>query len=342
MKKIKFYNLALLLCAILIASCSSRSSNLGVEGLTIEVSDTFVYDQTTVEFKVINGGGDDVTDNATIFVDGVDIEGDSYLFSGIGARTITAETTLDQADPVIVEVIEPSFTTKMLIEDYTGAWCAWCPVVTKGIIDAHAVPVKGDNIIAVAVHNGDSMEFSLESQMRSQFGVTEFPTATLNRTPTFWIRNNVTLNMDIPQALAFLDPVQPVGLAINSSVNGDNVTADVKVGFDLNQENLKLVVFLLENGHVEEQLDNTPYFGGPGLVPNFVHNEVLRKSFTDVFGDVIPEEEQLGGNEYEISLSVNQPGVNTSDWEIVAFVVDQAGEVVNVQKAKVGTNQDFD
>ncbi|WP_438962461.1 Omp28-related outer membrane protein [Nonlabens sp.] len=342
MKTNYFFKIAALLLVVSTLSCSSRSSNIGVEGLTIEVSDNVIYDQSTVEFKVVNGGGDDVTDNATIFVDGVDIEGDSYLFTGIGARTITAETTLDQADPVIVEVIEPSYTTKMLIEDYTGAWCAWCPVVTKGIIDAHAVPVKGDHVIAVAIHNGDSMEFSLESQMRSQFDVTEFPTATLNRTPTFWIKNNVTLNMDIPQALAFLDPVQPVGLAINSSVNGDNVTADVKVGFDLNQEDLKLVVFLLENGHVEEQLDNTSYFGGPGLVPDFVHNEILRKSFTDVFGDVIPEQEQRAGNVYEVSLSVNEPGVNTTDWDIVAFVVDQAGEVVNVQKAKVGTDQDFD
>ncbi|GAK95398.1 hypothetical protein JCM19294_2180 [Nonlabens tegetincola] len=33
---------------------------------------------------------------------------------------------------------------------------------------------------------------------------------------------------------------------------------------------------------------------------------------------------------------------NQNDMEIVAFVVDASGKVVNAQKAQVGTNVDFD
>lgn len=344
MKTAHVFKLLSLILLVVVASCSSNSSNLVPQGagISIEASDNFVYDNTTVNFTVRNGAGSDVTSNAAIAVDGVVITGNSFLFSGLGTSNISATLGAETTEVITVDVIEPSFTTKMLIEDYTGAWCAWCPVVTKGIIDAHAVPVQGDKVIAVAVHNGDIMEFSLESQMRAEFGVVEFPTATLNRTSTFWRRDNVALTMDIPQALNFLTSTKPVGIAINSSVSGSNVIANVKVGFDLNQQDLKLVVFLLENGFIGEQLDNTPFFGGPGFVPDFEHNEILRRSFTDVFGDAIPADQQLGGTEYAVSLSVTAPGVNTSNWDIVAFVVDAAGEVVNVQKATVGTNQDFD
>ncbi len=237
-----------------------------------------------------------------------------------------------------MNVINPSYSTKALIEDYTGAWCGWCPRISQGIIDVHNMS-GGEDVIAVAVHNGDAMAFPLETQMRSQFGVTGFPTGILNRDARWASVSGDAMNIGQPMQL--LNRVTPVGLAINSSVSGSTVNATVKVGFDLDQIGMKLVVVLLENGVVAAQTNYTSNFGGGSSIPNFVHNDILRASFTDIFGDAIPADQQVGGGVYSVDLSASA-SANSTDWDVVAFVVDATGEVVNVQKAAVGTNKDFD
>lgn len=345
MKTANFFKMIMLFLAIGITSCTSESTDDGGNGggsgsgsLTIEVDKSRVYDNTLVNFIVTDASGANVTSQATISIDGTPITGSSALMSGVGVKDASAALATDVSNTIQIEVITPSFTTKALIEDYTGAWCGWCPRISQGIIDVHN-SANGENVIAVAVHNGDSMAFPLESQMRSQFGVTGFPTGILNRAATW---SSVSGNaMNINQPLQLLNTSQEVGLAINSSTSGGTITADVKVGFDLDQSGLELVVFLLENGVIAPQTNYTSNFGGGSTISNFEHNDILRASFTDVFGDAIPAADQVGGGEYSVSFSTTS-SLTASNGDIVAFVVDASGEVVNVQKAAVGENKDFD
>lgn len=347
MKTANFLKMMMLFLAIGITSCSTNSTDDGggngggggTNGVTIESDKSRVYDNTLVNFTVRDAAGADITSTAVITVDGTAISGNFALLSGLGTKSVQATVGTDTSNTISVEVINPSYTTKALIEDYTGAWCGWCPRISQGIIDVHN-STNGDNVIAVAIHNGDSMAFPLEGQMRSQFGVTGFPTGILNRDARWASVSGDAMN--IQQPLQLLNTVQEVGLAIDSSVSGSTVNATVKVGFDFDQSGLKLVVFLLQNGVVASQTNYTSNFGGGSSIPNFVHNDILEASFTDVFGDAIPAAEQVGGGVYSTSLSATASGVNSSDWDVVAFVVDASGEVVNVQKAAVGSNVDFD
>lgn len=347
MKTAYIFKMMMLFLAIGVMSCTTESTDdggnggggSGTNGFTIEASKSRVYDNTLVNFTVRDGSGSNVTSTAVISVDGTPISGAAALMSGLGTKDVNATVGTDVTNTIQVEVIEPSYTTKALIEDYTGAWCGWCPRISQGIIDVHN-QTNGENVIAVAIHNGDSMAFPQEGAMRSQFGVNGFPTGILNRAANWQAVSGDAMNINQPMQL--LNTVQEVGLAINSSVSGGTVTADVKVGFDFDQTGLKLVVFLLENGVIANQTNYTSNFGGGSNLPNFEHNDILRASFTDVFGDAIPATEQVAGNEYSVSLTASSSGVNTSDWDVVAFVVDAAGEVVNVQKAAVGQNKDFD
>ncbi|MGJ8683515.1 MAG: Omp28-related outer membrane protein [Nonlabens sp.] len=348
MKTANFLKIMMLFLAIGVASCSSNSTDDGTgggsggggtTGLTIESDKSQVYTNTLVNFTVRDASGAVVTSTAVITVDGTPIAGSSALLSGVGVKNAVATVGTETSNTLAVEVIAPSFTTKALIEDYTGAWCGWCPRISQGIIDVHNSS-NGDDVIAVAVHNGDSMAFPLEGQMRSQFGVNGFPTGILNRADRWSSVSGDAMN--IQQPLQLLNAVKPVGLAINSSVSGSTVNATVKVGFDIEQSNLKLVAVLLQNGVVASQTNYTSNFGGGSSLPNFVHNDILKAAFTDIFGDAIPAAEQVGGGVYSVDLSATSSGVNSSDWDIVAFVVNASGEVVNVQKASVGSNKDFD
>jgi hypothetical protein len=350
MKKFNLFKTLVLFLSIGIASCSSNSTDDsagsgtgGVAGngaLVLTVDKTRVYDNSVVNFIVRDVSGANVTSTATITVSGQATSGGVVLLAGVGTKTATATLGTQTSNSLTVEVIPIRFTTKMLIEDYTGTWCVWCPRMSKSIQDLHAGQ-DGDRMIAVAVHNGSSFAFPLEAQMRSRFGINSFPTGILNRDSEWSPSTSHAMNLSQPRAL--LNGFRPVGLAINSSVSGSLVNALVKVGFDFDQTGTKLVAVLLENGRIANQANFTNNYGGGNPLVGFVHNEILRANFTDIFGDVIPDTAAVGGGEYTVNLSVAIPsGVNTANMEVVAFVLNSANKVINVQRAAVGVNQGFD
>src|SRR5690606_3637158 len=140
-----------------------------------------------------------------------------------------------------------------------------------------------------------------------------------------------------------------------------NLNINVKVGFGTgNITNAKLVVNLIEeelfhaqaNAYYGSTFPNCPFNQGPynqNPIPNFPQKHVLLKSYTDIFGDNIPTNEVAEGNVWTRELNVNLPSnvTNAQNLYIVAFVVGNGDEiktraVLNVQRAKVGTTQDFD
>lgn len=345
MKTANFFKMMVLFLAIGVTSCTSESTDDGGGGgngngsLTVTADKTRVYDGTLVNFTVTDAGGSNVTSQSVITVDGTPITGASTFVSGVGSKDVQAEFSGETSNTLQIDVITPSFSTKALVEQYTGTWCPWCPRISKGIEDVQS-GANGNRFISVAIHNGDAMAFPLESQMRNAFNVGGFPTGILNRNGEW---NAVSGNdMNVNQIPPLLAVVRPVGLAIDSSVSGSTVNATVKVGFDLDASGMELVAYLLQNGVNDTQSNNTIHYGGPGVIQNYTHDDILVAGFTDIFGDAIPADQQVGGGEYSVSLTASASGVNTSDWDIVAFVMDSSGKVINVQRAAVGENKDFD
>jgi hypothetical protein len=70
---------------------------------------------------------------------------------------------------------------------------------------------------------------------------------------------------------------------------------------------------------------------------------VLRANLSDLFGDVIPMENQAARKVFSSSYTYDATGVaDIPAMEIVAILVDAAGRVINVQKALAGTFKAFD
>ncbi len=104
------------------------------------------------------------------------------------------------------------------------------------------------------------------------------------------------------------------------------------------------MVFLLENGISANQANYTNFYGGVDPIPNFIHDHVLRYSFTNVMGDAVPAGQAAAGNSYRLKYDYELPTNVIGDptqVEIVAMILDSNGDLINVNVTKAGEWTDF-
>jgi thiol-disulfide isomerase/thioredoxin len=338
---------------VLANSAGPDSLFVSLSSSTVEYN-TFDY----VSITVTNKAGIDVTSSSQVLLNGMSISS-KYVPDAEGTYTVTASKGSLPSTSKTLTVIPRSaspFTTKLLAEDCTGAWCGYCPrLANKLEIYKNAHP---KNCIVVAVHGGsgtDPYKYQYYSSFNTTFGITGYPTVIYNRLGK-WSENTADLNAELTKWA-------PLGLAIESAVSGANVTGKIKVKYNVTTERkMKIVIALVENGLVYPQVNyyspaygNTPYlYGGVSPVTNFVHNGVLRRAATDIFGDAIPTAGQIKNGIWEKTFSIPLSGVTSAgtgytaksaNSTIVAFVIDDSGSndgVLNAQSAAVGAIQNFD
>lgn len=313
--------------------------------LSADKTGFFSGGQDKITFSAKLPTNESVTESSDFYVDGVKIAGNTFSSNVAGeysAYAIYDEVKSGTITFGVVDKVESpsSYTRKVLVEDYTGAWCGWCPRVAYKLEEA----VKASaNIIPVGVHYGDGMTYTFANQMMTKYDITGFPTAMLNR-ESKWNETQSALNV-------LLSDVARIGLGISSSKSGETLSVNVKVGFTMSTNTpLKLVVYLTEDGILEDQenyLNTTPggawYQAGSPIV-DFEHNHVLRTALTDVFGDAIPPYVVLARNTYSTDFSIDISNYDINKLNLVAFVLSDLGgtHVYNTQIAKAGTTVDFD
>ncbi len=340
MKLTYYYKIILLFIAVSLGSCTSetiREEDSSATDLVISSSKSRVFENTQVTFKAMNANGLDVTGNATFIVNGTTISGSSYNLTDVGNYTVTASTATASSNELSLDVVNPSYTTKMLVEDFTGTWCGWCPKVLKTVEEISG----NDNIIVIGIHQRDQMEFRFESQMRAAFGIQGLPAGVLNR-DAMWVE--VTgQKMDKQQLNPYLNAAVGAGLSISSTVSGNAISTDVNVGYDIDLEGTKLIVFALDNGVIEDQTNYTDHYNAVDYIVDYEHLHILKANLSELTGDPVPADQQKGGMVYSRSYNYTASGVaNVMNMEIVAILVDADDKVINVQKATVGTTKDFD
>nr|WP_321222102.1 Omp28-related outer membrane protein [uncultured Psychroserpens sp.] len=318
-----------------------------ITSITVETADATYNIGDRIDYEVIatdtNGLTNTITSAVEFYVDGEEsFTGSTVIPGSTGAIEVYATfgEHVSNTKTVMVEdnaATPGAFQSKALIEDYTGTWCGYCPRVSYGI---ELSQDASDNVVAVAIHNGDAMANNYGSQMESAVNIQGFPTAWINRAQewTYPEPNNVN------QVTNLATGTKSNGLAINTAIKGDNLSFIVSVGFGENVSGAKLVVFLLENGLVYDQVNYTSYYGGGATINGFVHDHVLRHSFTSVLGDAIPAGEATAGNSYRMHMNYTIPSglaQNNTNTEIVAMLLNSNGEVINVNKASAGAFADF-
>ncbi len=253
-----------------------------------------------------------------------------------------------------------TFISRAIFEDYTGAWCGYCPRIAYKF---DLMEANNPRFFFVGNHNGDAFTTSWQSPLEKEFKINAFPTATKMRD---WDANGKSIKFkdngkvdnvsDTSQASDYLKTNDSLGLAItNAAISGNTITGKVKVGFGYTYtDSLKIVIELVETNLILKQSNyyNTspvgnPFYGLGSYINDFEHHNVLRKVYTATFGDFIPSNSTKAGKQYSKSFSFDATGYNLSNCKIVAFVVGSKNNtknkgIVNVQWANAGANKAFE
>ncbi len=300
-----------------------------------------------INFGLINDQGVNVSDEAVFFVNGNEIEGNVFSSSVEAEYEVYASYVINNksylSDIENFETFIPK--RKVVVEDYTGTWCGFCPAVAVAIDELRAVT---DDVAVVAIHKSsssipDPLNFDRISELQDMFDVDNgFPKAQINRTVP-WPRP-----YDLGQATSMAGQNTDVSIAINSRLNGDNLSVAVDVIYENgSNQGDKLVVYLLENGVVSPQAnyyDQTPghpYEGKGNPIENYVHNDGLRNSLSNLFGDAIPNLPafEVYSKTYNFTVPSHYVGENLS---FVIMVVDSENNAKNAQYAKINESKNYE
>lgn len=231
---------------------------------------------------------------------------------------------------------EPEYK-KVLIEEFTGIHCGYCPQAHK--IVAEILKAQPENVYAIAVHagqyavpNSDEPNFILTegATINSYFGITGYPSGMVNRQR---VQDRIIINRTSWAVFARQETevIAPVNLWMKSSYNEANrtltvdvegyYTADVNSGFNL------LNVVLTENNIMGPQ-------SGGGLGDEYMHQHMARAYLTSTWGDTITscKKGDFFSKQYIYTVpeTINDVAVNPAELEVVVYVTENNENVLNV------------
>ncbi|MGK0385557.1 MAG: thiol-disulfide isomerase/thioredoxin, partial [Patiriisocius sp.] len=288
-----------------------------------------------IPFKVITEDGTDVTADATFFVDEVAIEGNIFTSSEVGDFEAYATYELNgtpiATTPEPFKVIIPK--RKVVLEDYTGTWCGFCPSVAGAIEEASAL---SDDLAIVAIHitansNPDPMHFDDVEILRDAFEIDGLPQARIDRSE-FWFSPYF-----VEDALESAGVNTNSSISMTSKLDGDQLVTQVNIISEIGiNSGDKLVVYLLEDGILYDQENyydsdpTSPFFGLGNPIPDFEHNHTLRMSFSQVLGDDIPGAGAL--EEYTVTYNNTIPADYVKDnLTLIVMYVSEDNLAYNAQ-----------
>ncbi|QAA82867.1 hypothetical protein EI546_14575 [Aequorivita sp. H23M31] len=301
----------------------------------------------TITFTLLNDQGEDTSAEATFYVNDEPISGNTFSSPTPGAFNVKAT----------YEANDETFTTpakefsvfipkrKVVIEDYTGTWCGFCPGVALAIDRVKEVT---EDVAIVAIHKTsfslpDPLDFARIRELQDMFNVSDgFPKAQINRTVAW--PEPYTIGAVTSMAGNNTD----VSIGIKSQLTGSNLTVNVKVVYENGSTpGDKLVVYLLENGVVSPQANyfnetpGHPYQGLGNPIEDYVHNDALRNSLSNLFGDPIPNLPafEMYTKDYSFSVPSNYVGENLS---FVVMVVNENNSAKNAQFSGINEDKNYE
>jgi hypothetical protein len=363
MKKLLKTLINLFAFAIIFSSCSKNTDTVTAKttSLILTVDKTSIsadgFDISTISVKDQTGA--DVSATCLIISNGIVYAGNKFVieYGSHGTYEVYATKNNINSNKVIITATNPGpskYSTKVLVEDCTGAWCGWCPRLAYKFENFMA---NNSRIFVIGVHNGDSYALSsVESSLRAKFGINSFPSGIVNRVRTFNDNGNISSLADSTDLGTYLRTRMVTGLAINTTISGNTLNVTTKVGFDGNiSQNLKLVLMLVQDNMVLAQVNyynannsypGNPYFNSGSTIANFVHKNVLRSTPTGIFGTDISGVSQIKGGEYTANHAINITGLPISNLKVVAAVVFADGQsktgILNTQWVAAGQNKAYD
>ena len=267
----------------------------------------------------------------------------------------------DEPDDFHISQVPSTFTKKVLIEEFTGAWCGYCPDGAYRV--KNLINDNDGRVVAVSLHagnpTGDAMEIAHTNYLETTYQNTGFPSGMVDRVA---IDGYTSLNRGYWEYVANNQLLETAvcGLAIISKVNGQNATVEVHAGFNstLNGDDYRLTVYLIEDGvtgsgygYDQRNYYNTdpesPFYNLGDPIEGYEHNHTLRAVLSESLGNAISSSSLVSGGEHIETYTVDLSSYNKKNLSIVAFVTYIGStitehEIMNVQKCDIDGFQDWD
>jgi hypothetical protein len=327
-------------------SCKKSTESPDIKSLTLTLSKNKIIGNgiDSASIAIVNQNSLDVRQFVTIYNNDLIYDKKTFKSTTPSISKFYASYNNIRSNEFIVEVVADDplkFEKNVLIEQYTGTWCGWCP---RAIYQIENLQVTDKKIAHIALHLTDEMTYNLSMTLFQSFGFTGIPTIHADRS-LVWT--------GIVSSISPLHAPAKAGLAIKVSGAGSIVTTNVRLKFGASfAENLKLSVYLLDDGLIADQKNfydtdpASPYYQKGAIMPNFIHKNVLIKTGTDMFGDIIPSDSIGRGKTYSKSYSFT--GINSAHLikiKAVAFITyasgSLSGKVLNCIIGTVGDDKDF-
>ncbi|MEY2829828.1 MAG: hypothetical protein RIQ33_1686 [Bacteroidota bacterium] len=185
---------------------------------------------------------------------------------------------------------------KVILEDFTGAWCGWCPEGT--VILENLAATNPTTFFPVASHNGDVLQVTCGAAIDNALSVTSYPNGAVDR---FLFSGNTTIS----QSRGKWSNMVASRLATSSivSVGYSNQYYDANTDSFFTNVNVKFVtaptanvpltmnIYFLEDsipatvGTTYEQHNySTSIQGGASILTNWWYNHTLRGSVNGNWG----------------------------------------------------------
>jgi hypothetical protein len=333
--------------SIFIAGCDGNEDDgPNIKSLELSLSKSRIVGDNTdfAKVSVVNQDGRSVMEYITIYYDGEIVSGDKIVSPAPSVSTVYAMYNNIKSNEAEIEVVEDKnlkFGKNVLIEQYTGTWCGWCP---RAIYQISTLQKTDNKIVHVAYHLSDEMTYNLNASLFQSFGFTGIPTVHADR--------DIVWNGE-PSQIRLLHSPSRIGISMDVTGNIAQITAnvDIKFGYDFT-DNLELSVYILNDSLVASQANyydtdpSSPYYKAGSTMANFVHRNVMIKSGTDMFGDAIPSASIDIGSVYTKSIKfTNFSCSEIKKMVVIAFVTYSSGaktdQVLNCIKARVGEKLEF-
>jgi thiol-disulfide isomerase/thioredoxin len=299
---------------------------------TIDKTELMADDKDRVVLRIRNYKNEDKTESAVITINNQVSSGNEFKTLIAGSYQIKAVIDGHTFNVAVEAKNDISFTGRVLIEDYTGTWCGYCPRVATKIEEAKHL---NKDVLSIGIHGGDEMETVYSKTFNNKFGITGYPTAILNRSQNN--RWDEVYNSLLPMITTNI----PIGIAIESTNTNGTASASIIIRFkDANQKNLKLAAYLIEDNVAADQVNY--YNDGRGNpIVNYLHQDVLReKMCTELMGDVISPEQIIAGETITYIRSVPLKAAwKSKDCKVIVLVTNGTNDqLIAVQEVELGRN----
>jgi thiol-disulfide isomerase/thioredoxin len=272
-------------------------------------------------------------------VDNQLINGNTISYDEIGSHDVSANYTIDSqnysTDLIVFNIVEP--INKVIVEDYTGTWCGYCPPVAHAIYELKEVY---DNIISVGIHNNDELTIDQESDLRSELGISGFPSARLNRTISWFDPYQIS------EVNSLLSEENNVAISIKSALENIDLEVNLRIVSNVELVNHKLVIYLVESNLIYDQsnyfnyVEDSYFYNLGNPIENYSHQDVLRKSITNISGNTLDLIQPLTDYKFNFNVEIS-PDFVQENLAIVAIIVDSNNNAINSQFSEVNSFQDF-